>query len=293
MKQNLLQAIEYYKTHAYSMQEVAKMFNIDRKTLSRNLKNLGINTSIISKQKFILISSQIHNSKYNYSLVHDFKNVKEKVKIICSLHGEFEQDVYSHKKGCGCPLCAREYVSKVRIKDKQDFLNKVYQIHGNTYDYSNTIIENNTSKVIITCKIHGDFKQSPDKHKQGRGCPICAEEQKGWTKQAWKNMLKKEDIPKFYILRCYNDKEEFIKIGRTKNTILKRYNSKKTMPYTMEILKTIENLNSDSIFDLEVKYKQKYKDFKYKPSIYFAGITECYDISIKDEIICVDLTNQH
>lgn len=293
MKQNLLQAIEYYKTHAYSMQEVAKMFNIDRKTLSRNLKNLGINTSIISKQKFILISSQIHNSKYNYSLVHDFKNVKEKVKIICSLHGEFEQDVYSHKKGCGCPLCAREYVSKVRIKDKQDFLNKVYQIHGNTYDYSNTIIKNNTSKVIITCKIHGDFKQSPDKHKQGRGCPICAEEQKGWTKQAWKNMLKKEDIPKFYILRCYNDKEEFIKIGRTKNTILKRYNSKKTMPYTMEVLKTIENLNSDSIFDLEVKYKQKYKDFKYKPSIYFAGITECYDISIKDEIICVDLTNQH
>lgn len=293
MKQNLLQAIEYYKTHAYSMQEVAKMFNIDRKTLSRNLKNLGINTSIISKQKFILISSQIHNSKYNYSLVHDFKNVKEKVKIICSLHGEFEQDVYSHKKGCGCPLCAREYVSKVRIKDKQDFLNKVYQIHGNTYDYSNTIIKNNTSKVIITCKIHGDFKQSPDKHKQGRGCPICAEEQKGWTKQAWKNMLKKEDIPKFYILRCYNDKEEFIKIGRTKNTILKRYNSKKTMPYTMEVLKTIENLNSDSIFDLEVKYKQKYKDFKYKPSIYFAGITECYDISIKDEIICVDLTNQY
>ena len=275
------------------MQEVAKMFNIDRKTLSRNLKNLGINTSIISKQKFILISSQIHNSKYNYSLVHDFKNVKEKVKIICSLHGEFEQDVYSHKKGCGCPLCAREYVSKVRIKDKQDFLNKVYQIHGNTYDYSNTIIKNNTSKVIITCKIHGDFKQSPDKHKQGRGCPICTEEQKGWTKQAWKNMLKKEDIPKFYILRCYNDKEEFIKIGRTKNTILKRYNSKKTMPYTMEVLKTIENLNSDSIFDLEVKYKQKYKDFKYKPSIYFAGITECYDISIKDEIICVDLTNQH
>ena len=106
-------------------------------------------------------------------------------------------------------------------------------------------------------------------------------------------MLKKEDIPKFYILRCYNDKEEFIKIGRTKNTILKRYNSKKTMPYTMEVLKTIENLNSDSIFDLEVKYKQKYKDFKYKPSIYFAGITECYDISIKDEIICVDLTNQY
>ena len=293
MKTEISQAIEYYKTHAYSMQEVAKMFNIDRKTLSRNLKNLGIDTSIISKEKFILISQQIHNGKYNYSLVHNFNNVKEKVKIICPIHGEFEQDVYSHKKGCGCPKCAREYVAQIKIKDKQDFLNKVFQIHGNTYDYSKTIIKNNISKVIITCKIHGDFKQSPDKHKQGRGCPICAEEQKGWTKQAWKDMLKEGDIPKFYILRCYNSKEEFIKIGRTKNSILKRYNSKKTMPYKMEVLKIIEDLNSDNIFDLEIKYKQKYKDFKYKPSIYFAGITECYDISIKDEIIYVDLTHQH
>ena len=34
MKTEISQAIEYYKTHAYSMQEVAKMFNIDRKTLS-------------------------------------------------------------------------------------------------------------------------------------------------------------------------------------------------------------------------------------------------------------------
>ena len=99
MKTEISQAVEYYKTHAYSMQEVAKMFNIDRKTLSRNLKNLGIDTSIISKEKFILISQQIHNGKYNYSLVHNFNNVKEKVKIICPIHGEFEQDIYSHKKG--------------------------------------------------------------------------------------------------------------------------------------------------------------------------------------------------
>ena len=65
MKIEISQAIEYYKTHAYSMQEVARMFNIDRKTLSRNLKKLDISTKIISKEKFILISQQIHNNKYN------------------------------------------------------------------------------------------------------------------------------------------------------------------------------------------------------------------------------------
>ena len=79
--------------------------NIDRKTLSRNLKKLDINTKIISKEKFILISQQIHNNKYDYSLVHNFNNVKEKVKIICPIHGEFEQDIFTEEPVKVCRKC--------------------------------------------------------------------------------------------------------------------------------------------------------------------------------------------
>ena len=293
MKEQILQAVEYYKKFGYSIQETAKKFNIDRKTLTKSLKEFGISTRIQTKEKFIGISEIVHNNKYDYSLVENFKYVKDKVKIICPIHGIFEQDVYSHKKGCGCPTCARKYVAKLKLKDKQDFLRKAREIHGNTYDYSKTIIINNLIKTIITCKIHGDFIQTPDKHRQGQGCPICYEERKGWSKTSWKSLIGNKDIAKFYILRCFNKNEEFIKIGRTKNTILKRYASKKEMPYNIEILKVIEDLDSDYIFDLEIKYKRNFKDFKYKPSIYFGGITECYNIVIKNEIICVDLTHQH
>ena len=51
-------------------------------------------------------------------------------------------------------------------------------------------------------------------------------------------------------------------------------------------------LDPDDYFDLEIQYKKLLKDFKYKPLIYFGGITECYNIDVKDKIICLDLTNQ-
>jgi len=43
-----------------------------------------------------------------------------------------------------------------------------------TFIYEKTIYKTNTEKVIITCKIHGDFEQSPKKHKAGQGCAKCS-----------------------------------------------------------------------------------------------------------------------
>ena len=56
-------------------------------------------------KKFIIESNKIHNNKYDYSLV-DYKNNSTKIKIICPVHGEFEQMPYEHKNNkCGCPVC--------------------------------------------------------------------------------------------------------------------------------------------------------------------------------------------
>jgi predicted nucleic-acid-binding Zn-ribbon protein len=41
------------------------------------------------------------------------------------------------------------------------------------YDYSKVIYINSQTKVIITCKIHGDFDQIPNSHLQGCGCNEC------------------------------------------------------------------------------------------------------------------------
>ena len=45
----------------------------------------------IGKEEFIEVSKEIHDNRYDYSLVHDFRRLDEKVKIICKEHGIFEQ----------------------------------------------------------------------------------------------------------------------------------------------------------------------------------------------------------
>ena len=57
-----------------------------------------------SKGDFILESCLVHENKYDYSYV-EYVNSKTKVKIICPIHGEFEQAPTHHTKGVGCPYC--------------------------------------------------------------------------------------------------------------------------------------------------------------------------------------------
>lgn len=50
--------------------------------------------------KFIEKSIKIHGNKYDYSLV-DYIDNKTKIKIICSIHGCFEQTPGIHLRGSG------------------------------------------------------------------------------------------------------------------------------------------------------------------------------------------------
>ena len=45
--------------------------------------------------------------------------------------------------------------------------------HGDYYDYSKFVYVNNTTKGIIICPKHGEFKQTAKRHKVGEGCPKC------------------------------------------------------------------------------------------------------------------------
>lgn len=55
----------------------------------------------------------------------------------------------------------------------QIFIEKAKVLHGDTYDYTKTIYLHAMKKVIITCKIHGDFECTPNKHLTNRGCRQC------------------------------------------------------------------------------------------------------------------------
>ena len=55
-------------------------------------------------EQFIVEAKLVHGDKYDYSKV-DYKNWREKVCIICPIHGEFWQIPNSHLSGHGCPIC--------------------------------------------------------------------------------------------------------------------------------------------------------------------------------------------
>jgi very-short-patch-repair endonuclease len=57
---------------------------------------------------------------------------------------------------------------------KEQYIYKCNEIHNFKYDYNLVNYKNIRSKLDIICKIHGVFSQNAKKHKEGQGCPKCA-----------------------------------------------------------------------------------------------------------------------
>lgn len=120
-------------------------------------------------ESFIKKAIDKHGDKYGYSLVR-YKSSQDKVKIYCPQHGYFLQKPTNHLLGQGCRKCSFE---KAR-KDTSVFIKRAEGIHDNKYDYSKSVYKTIKSRVIIGCKIHGNFIQTAQCHLSGRGCPSCA-----------------------------------------------------------------------------------------------------------------------
>jgi hypothetical protein len=133
----------------------------------------GIEKITKTSKQFIENAKKMHGDKYNYSKIK-YKNNHIKIIIICPDHGEFEQTPSSHLSGSGCRDCGIEKVTNLRKSNTKEFIQKAKNIHDNKYDYSKVNYVNNYKKIIIICQIHGEFKQTPNRHLCGCGCKKCA-----------------------------------------------------------------------------------------------------------------------
>ena len=125
------------------------------------------------KENFIKKSKLIHDDKYGYSEVKYF-GILNKVRIICPIHGEFEQTPHHHlHRKQGCPKCSYLSVSIKTRKSENIFINEAKLIHNNKYNYSKVEYKNSKTKVKIICPIHGVFEQTPDNHLNGQTCGKC------------------------------------------------------------------------------------------------------------------------
>lgn len=143
---------------------------------------LGI---IYSKKPFDLFT----NKKINIRSAVD--KTKAMIKIIENIHGENVYKVKGVYSKGRHPIIVTDYLGiaynttftdlKVgkapsiisAVNKNEAFTKLANNIHNNKYYYNKSIYKKNRDKVIITCKIHGDFKQTPQAHLQGQGCPKC------------------------------------------------------------------------------------------------------------------------
>lgn len=127
--------------------------------------------------QFIEDAKRVHGEKYDYSKVSNCTKVRDKVIIICPVHGEFQQDYLHHvQRSCNCKKCADIEKGLQSRMTLSDFIEKASKVHNNKYNYDKVDYISSKDKIIITCPIHGDFIQAPNLHLFGEGCPKCKKE---------------------------------------------------------------------------------------------------------------------
>lgn len=129
-----------------------------------------------STEEFVIVASEIHNNKYDYSET-EYEKTDKKITVICheidifgNEHGRFYVTPHAHigYMKIGCPKCSGKY-----HKTTYEFISEANLVHDNTYDYSKTEYVGANKKVCIICPEHGEFWQTPNMHLLGNGCPVC------------------------------------------------------------------------------------------------------------------------
>ncbi len=126
-------------------------------------------------EKFIKSARAAHGDRFDYSKTEYVKSGIPVI-IICAVHGEFFQKPVYHLsktkngKSRGCHKCGPAH------KHTQDeWVQKAVEIHGDKYDYSQSVYRYGKQKITIRCKKHGNFEQQASSHigKDKCGCPRC------------------------------------------------------------------------------------------------------------------------
>jgi len=158
-------------------------------------------------QKFNLI----HN-KYDYSLVK-YVNANTKIKIICPIHGVYEQVPCHHLNGHGCKQCSDTQNGYNSRYTKDTFIKNADEIHNNKYDYSLVDYIGANKKIRIICPIHGIFEQTPSAHINNKqGCAKCANNVKLTTEQFIEKSIISHNNKYDYSLSDYKGNKIKVKI---------------------------------------------------------------------------------
>lgn len=161
---------------------------------------------------FIEAVKLIHFTEdYDYSETI-FTTLKNKIKVICKIHGAFITAAISHLNGVlgsKCPICRNRKKSSINLGKRsyekyteESYVAKVKTIHGdNRYDYSEINFLGINHKITVSCWKHGDkftwYPSSNDHLYSKSGCPKCHDEERSGITLEHRAPTKEE-----FLVRC-------------------------------------------------------------------------------------------
>jgi very-short-patch-repair endonuclease len=175
------------------------------------------------EQIFLSSANDKFGNRFSYDLV-EYKGSHKKVKILCNKHNFiFEQTPSLHiiSDHC-CPICIKEYKSKNSPlrKNKDIFIKKSIEIHGDKYDYSKVNYINNKTPVIIIYN-EVEYVQRPDSHISGR-CPEIDKKIRLENEEFIEKSIKKHGNKYDYSMVDYETTDKEVNIICTKHGIFKQ-----------------------------------------------------------------------
>lgn len=115
----------------------------------------------LTQEEFVERATQVHGGKYDYSKT-EYNIHKDKVRVICPIHGEFWQRADNHLMGRGCPKCSGRTTTE--------------EIRGEITCNKKAIVQNPKSKQVWQRMKNRCYDRSwHDRHTTYIGCSVCDE----------------------------------------------------------------------------------------------------------------------
>lgn len=146
------------------------------KDIVQNKRSLS---KLKSKEQFLDKAYEKYGNKFEYDLSTYNGLTKNKIGIICPIHGRFEQVPHTFLLvNCqtGCKKCGEEKKNLSKTKSYDELIQDFRKVYGEKYEYpeeNRKSFVNRKSKIKIICKEHGEFYKSGQKHLSGQCCFEC------------------------------------------------------------------------------------------------------------------------
>ena len=212
---------------------------------SRNIKKTLTQDEVIDQIKLV------HGEKYSFERFVYTGNQNKSI-VTCSIHGYFTILPNNLKQGYGCKNCGMESRKFKNTRTQDEVIDQIKLVHGEKYSFERFVYTGATNKVIVTCKIHGDFTIRTDSLKNGSGCSGCA-----------KSGFDSSKDGSFYIQKLFdNDIFIGVKIGITNRNPEQRMRQQSLKSiYRHELFTNIRD-NGIIVQKLERMVKKKFTKFR-------------------------------